>query len=179
MRWVRGPDEPVEVAGDDLEWLGRALPVAARLWKEPAFRLAMEASSRAFFAHRFGLALLWLWGGLEAMYRPGNAELTFRLSASIAAYLEQPGEARFELQRRVSKLYGERSTVAHGAADTGIVPETLESTYWLLQQTLLKVLHLGECPTKDELERGLLAGEYIPREAEGAPETPLGYNRQK
>ena len=78
------------------------------------------------------------------MFSPAKAELRFRVSANIAAFLEAPGPGRLELQKKVAKLYDSRSQAAHGGTD---LPETaLADTYALTKRVLTNVIETITCP---------------------------------
>jgi hypothetical protein len=101
------------------------------------------------------VALLAVWGALERLFSPSKQELSFRVSANIAAYLEPPGQSRLDLHRRLIKLYDARSKVAHGrrlkSADAWL------DTYALANRIVVKILSSGQVPSKEMLEAQLFA----------------------
>src|SRR5262249_37758564 len=101
------------------------------------------------------LALVSLWGALETLFFVGKGELRFRISSLIAAFLEEPGEARHKLQKRIAKLYDARSEAAHGARSPSGDTQDLLETYSLMKRVLVKILESNHVPTKEELEGSL------------------------
>lgn len=121
-----------------------------------AFGVAVDAIDGGQFVESPALSLVSMWGALEALFVPNAGEVRFRVSAMIAAYLEEPGAARAELQRQVAKLYEKRSAGAHGrpaAAADGLL-----DTFYLLRRVLLRVIEYGRVPERRELEERLFGG---------------------
>jgi hypothetical protein len=119
------------------------------------FALAVEAIDTGQFVQSTALALVSLWGALEALFSPSTSELKFRVSALIAAFLEPPGTGRATLQKEIAKLYDKRSAAAHGKPKHQ--PEDLLATFNLLRRVLIKMISSGKVPSKDDLE-GMLFG---------------------
>lgn len=99
--------------------------------------------------------LVLLFGALESLFLAGmeKGELTFRLSAYVAAYLEPPGRKRIELQEKVKRLYAARSRAAHG---TNCDPlSDLRSTEDLFRRILVKIIEEKAIPTDERLKFSL------------------------
>src|SRR3712207_1227325 len=93
-----------------LRWVKERWPVTYKLTSESSeFALAVEAVDAGQFVKNSALALVSLWGALEALFSPSTSELKFRVSSLIAAFLEPPGIGRARLQKEVAKLYDKRS----------------------------------------------------------------------
>ena len=138
----------------DLAWVTKFWLPAARLFHEnDAFRLLFEATDQAMFARHRGLALLWLWGGLEAVFSPDKAELKYRISSAIASFLEPGGVPRMNAQKAIAKLYDSRSAAAHGRADKKT--DSLQETYAIARRSVIKMLEDNRVPTHLELEAKL------------------------
>jgi hypothetical protein len=133
------------------EWpkanLSRAL---ALLRSCEELRSAVQAIDRGQFIENRALTLVSLWGALESLFLSNKTELTFRLSAMVSSYLESPGASRHELQKKVVKLYGKRSSAAHGAPEEDA--EAVFETFVLLRRVILKMMIDGEVPSKADLE---------------------------
>ena len=139
-----------------IAWVKDRWQVTHTLTSESAeFSLAVEAIDGGQFVQNSALALLSLWGALEALFSPSRSELQFRVSSLIAAYLEPPGGGRAGLQKEIAKLYDKRSAAAHGKPKHEA--EDLLSTFNLLRRVLMAIIDSGEVPSKDHLE-GLLFG---------------------
>jgi len=89
--------------------------VAHKLYgSQPAFRLLLDSLDWVQFSPNTALSLVSVWGSLEAIFAPGRGRITRRLSSGVATYLEQTGQERADLQKRVKNLYEKRSKGAHG-----------------------------------------------------------------
>jgi hypothetical protein len=133
-------------------------------WQKAGTLLANEDFYVAFTAIDFSiwnsspaLGLVALWGALERLFSKSTQELTFRVSANIAAYLEKPGRERHELFKNVKALYDHRSRAAHGDATPDIVP--YQNTFAIARRVILKVIESHHLPSKQELEAFLFGDE--------------------
>ena len=80
---VLDPNARHTITEIDVAWVSKYWLGASRLFNDNgAFSLLFEATDQCMFAKRRGLALLWLWGGLEAVFSPDKA-------GSNTAYLAQ------------------------------------------------------------------------------------------
>ena len=117
------------------------------------FNLLMQAFDQSLFARSVKLALLSLWGALEAVFSPGRNELRFRVTALIATFLEPAGENRRSLQRKLTTLYDSRSAAAHGRSESLLEP--LLETYATTKRIITKILEENRVPTPRQLENQL------------------------
>ena len=117
------------------------------------FNLLMQAFDQSLFARSVKLALLSLWGALEAVFSPGRNELRFCVTAFIATFLEPAGENRQSLQRKLTKLYDSRSAAAHGRSESLLEP--LLETYAITKCIVTKILEENRVPTPLQLENQL------------------------
>lgn len=139
---------------EDIRWLSERWQVTHKLILNSAeFSLAVEAIDSGQFIRQPALALVSLWSSLEALFSPSTAELKFRVSALIAAFLEPPGSLRHTLQKDIAKLYDKRSAAAHGKPKHN--SDDLLATFNLLRRVLLEIIEQGEVPNKDTLEAAL------------------------
>jgi len=142
----------------DLAWTAKYWLTATRLYQEnDAFRLLFEAVDQSMFARHRSLALLWLWGGLEAVFSPSKAELRYRISSAIASFLEKPGIPRMNAQKTIAKLYDSRSAAAHGREDKK--GDSLQETYALARRVVLKMIENNRVPTHVELEAKIFGAD--------------------
>lgn len=147
--------EEVEAA---LKWLGKHWGTVLHLYTSSTeFRLAVDAIEIAQYVQNSALGLVSMWGAIEAVFSPSNAELKFRVSAYLAAYLEPPGIARLERQRAIAALYDKRSAAAHGKPKHE--HEHFHQTFDLLRRALMKMIENGAVPTKEQLEDKLFVVE--------------------
>jgi hypothetical protein len=145
-----------EISAESIEWVRHNWLTAVRLAKESKeFRFAVDSLSLGQFVPNTGLIIVSLWSGLEALFSPSTTELRFRLSALIASFLEDSGEARAKRQKDISQLYDKRSAAAHGKPSHQ--KDDLLKTFELLRHVLMKMIDMGKVPSKDELE-GYLFG---------------------
>ena len=137
-----------------LEQIKQTWQITHELAKKSAeFALGVEALSTAQFQQNSALILVSLWAALEALFSPSSAELRFRVSSLIAAYLEQPGAKRAALQKDVAKLYDKRSSAAHGVPKHN--HDDVVSTMRLLRRVFIAIIEDGKVPTREELEAKL------------------------
>lgn len=148
-------------------WVSDRWQVTHKLIHESAeFSLAVEAIDSGQFVRQSALALVSLWGALEALFSPSTAELKFRVSALIAAFLEPSGTTRHALQKDIAKLYDKRSAAAHGKPKHDV--DDLLATFNLLRRVLLEIIDRGEVPSKEMLEGALFGAESSGRTANSA-----------
>lgn len=146
-----------------IDWVRERWQVTHNLMASSAeFSLAVEAIDSGQFVQSTALALVSLWGALEALFSPSTTELKFRVSSMIAAFLEAPGSSRAKRQKEIAKLYDKRSAAAHGKPSHEA--EHLLQSFNLVREVLIKIINLGHVPPKDELE-GILFGSVESGEA--------------
>jgi hypothetical protein len=150
------PEALKVVSAADLAWLKKSYVSAGELMQKAEFNTAFRALDACFWASTEQLALVSLWGALEQLFSSNNAELTFRVSATIASYLYPPGKRRFDMFKKVKGLYGERSKAAHGAKDASNT--ALSGTYTILRSVVIHMIDQKHVPTRDELE-GFIFGD--------------------
>jgi len=137
----------------ELEWLRENWYDAAALWASKDFAFALQAVDASLWNHTPALALVALWGALERLFSPSASELSFRVSANIAAFLERAGGTRHACFKKVKALYENRSKAAHGSGD----PDTNSygETFEIARRVLLRIIQDRHVPTKKELEANL------------------------
>lgn len=150
---------PLGVSGGKLteaaaSWVKQRWPVTHELSSKNAdFSLAVDAIDSGQFVQNHALTMVSLWGALEALFSPATTELKFRVSALIASFLEAPGNDRAALQRKIAKLYDKRSAAAHGKPKHQA--EDLLESFNLLRAVLMKIIDIGQVPSKESLEAAL------------------------
>jgi hypothetical protein len=145
--------EPVNREGmaAKLEWVQANWTKAEALYRQSQeFRIAADALSAGQFVRNDALALISLWGALEALFSPSTTELKFRVSALMAAYLEAPGRCRLAKQKEIAALYDKRSAAAHGKPRHS--SDDLLNTFNLTRSVLLRVIRDEAVPSKQKLE---------------------------
>ena len=138
---------------EKLEWLKHTWLDGGHLMNESKFNDAFQAINSAGAMPTPAVALLAVWGALEHLFSPAKQELRFRVCANIASYLEQPGQGRLDLYRKLMKLYDARSGAAHGPNLKS--PDAWPETYNIANRILMKMLALGRLPSQQDLERQL------------------------
>ena len=146
------------VAETDAAWVAKYWIQASALCQtSDSFQLLLEAVDQSIFARHRGLALLWLWGGLEAIFSPDKAELRYRISSAIASFLEPAGISRMNAQKVISRLYDSRSAAAHGREDKKM--DSLQETYTIARRAVMKMIEDNRVPTHAELEARLFGAD--------------------
>lgn len=121
----------------------------------PEFEFALETFDNAQLIPNTAMMLVSIWGALEAIFASANAELRFRVSANIAAFLAPRGPSRLEKQREVMKLYDARSSAAHGNPKHG--PEEVLQSFQLLRHAIIRMVENKAVPSKKRLEELLFS----------------------
>lgn len=121
--------------------------------QSPEFDLALDTFDNAQCIPNSAMMLVSLWGALEAIFAPHKAELVFRVSSQLAAFLEPRGVRRLDKQREIVKLYNLRSAAAHGFPKHG--GEDLVKTFELLRMAIIRMIERKEVPNKEKLEQML------------------------
>jgi hypothetical protein len=133
-----------------LDWLKAHWQRAGALFSNEDFNAAFVEFDFSTRSPSLPLGLVALWGALERLFATSEQELSFRVSANIAAYLEPPSAGRYDLFKKVRKLYDHRSRAAHGNPKYDIVP--FQETYAIARRALIKIIESHHLPTKAELE---------------------------
>jgi hypothetical protein len=151
-------DEVSRLKAGNLSWVKSVWPRTAELLRTcRPLNMALRAADICTARGRPASALLTAWGALEELFAPSRAELRFRVSAHIAAYLEPIGPKRLELFRTVADLYNARSKAAHTAQDADIA--ALVQSFVILRNTLIRMIDEGAVPTQADLEKRLFCGD--------------------
>ncbi len=153
-----GEEEIARLSVETLSWIKDVWPRTAELLRTcRPLNLALRAADACTVRGRPASALLTVWGALEELFAPSRAELRFRVSAHIAAYLEPAGPKRLETFETVANLYNARSKAAHTAQDAEL--GALVQSFILLRNALIKMVDEGAVPTQSDLERWLFCGD--------------------
>ncbi|MGA9453369.1 MAG: hypothetical protein WBW41_18740 [Verrucomicrobiia bacterium] len=151
-RKVQAEDALSDLALEDLAWVAQNWKRAALLFhRDRNFAQAFQAFDNSTIISSPALGLLTLWSALEHLFAPSKQELRFRVSALIACYLTEPGEDRMQVQKKLAKLYDERSQAAHTADE--VEAEAASETFAIMRQVLLKIISEDRVPSRDFLEK--------------------------
>jgi len=144
----------------DAAWTAKYWMEASKLFQENStFQILFEATDQSMFARHRNLALLWLWGGLEAIFSSDKTELKYRISSAIASFLEPAGIPRMNAQKAIAKLYDSRSAAAHGREDKR--KDSLQQTYDIARRAVVKIIEDNRVPTHMELEAKLFGADPL------------------
>ncbi len=137
----------------ELEWLRDNWYEAAVLLSKEDFNFAVQAVDFSIWNHTAALALVAVWGAIERLFSPSNQELSFRVAANIASFLEPAGRERYACFKKVKALYDSRSKAAHGAGEADMMPYA--ESYAIARRVILKMIETRHVPNKKELEANL------------------------
>lgn len=155
---LAGDHNLARLKSDDLSWVKAVWPRTADLMRICSpLNMALRAADACTVQGRRASALLTAWGALEELFAPSRAELRFRVSAHIAAFLEPIGPKRLELFKTVAGLYNARSKAAHTAQDADVVP--LIQTFVILRNALIRMIDEGAVPSQSDFESLLFCGD--------------------
>ena len=145
----------------ELEWLRANWQESSTLLANEQFSNAFQAVDQSIWGRSPALALVAVWGGLEQLFSSSNQELSFRVSANIAAYLEPPGRERYKCFKKIRALYDHRSKAAHGDTRTNSTDSShYVESFGVARRVFLKMVETRHVPEKRELE-GRLFGDEI------------------
>lgn len=154
----RGDGKLSRIKASDLEWVRAIWPRVSELLRTtPTLNLALRAADACTVRGRPASALLTVWGALEELFAPSRAEIRFRVSAHIAAYLEPVGPKRLALFKTVAELYNARSKAAHSAQDVEI--GTLLQSFVILRNSLIRMIDDGVVPAQSDFEKLMFCGD--------------------
>ena len=151
-RRVHAENSLPDLSLEDLAWISKNWKSAAQLFhRDRNFALAFQAFDNSTTISSPALGLLTLWSALEHLFAPSKQELRFRVTALIACYLTEAGEERLQMQKKLAKLYDQRSQAAH-TAET-IEAEAASESFAVMQLVLLKIISENRVPSRDFLEK--------------------------
>lgn len=123
----------------------------ATLMEIEHFNRAYQTMDSALLAHSSGAAMVMIWAALETLFRPGQHQLTKRLSKAIATHIEAPGRKREALQQRAAKLYEIRGSSVHNSLEA--TRTALAETAELARLSFIRCMEQGAVPDCDALLR--------------------------
>lgn len=124
------------------------LPGAA-LMEIEHFNRAYRTMDSAPLAHSSGAAIVMIWAAIETLFRPGQNQLTKRLSKAIATHLELPGRKREALQQHAARLYEQRGSSIHNSQEA--TATALAETAKLARLAFIKCMKEEAVPDCDAL----------------------------
>lgn len=159
-RWW--PIADTRIGADEAAWVGKSLVTTLKLRADRKFHFALESFDGSYEETDPRMAAAKVWGGIEGLFGI-SSELRFRLALYVAAVLCPPGPERLELNKKMRRLYDERSKVVHGAdVEPAALTQHVLASQEILGGLLRDAIMLGRMRTIDEVEARLLQG------AEGA-----------
>lgn len=151
-------DQRSRLKAEDLGWVKTVWPRTAELLRTYSpLNVALRAADACTVKGSPVSALLMAWDALEELFATSRAELRFRVSAHIAAYLEPVGPKRLELFKTVAELYNARSKAAHSAKEAEI--GALVHSFVILRNALIRMIDTGRVPTQADFEKILFCGD--------------------
>jgi hypothetical protein len=141
----------------DLNWIFDNLSVFTLLNQTlPAYNLAVDSLCQHNHQGNLRMAAAMLWSGTEALFGI-KGELTYRLAAYIAAFLENASPERHDLFRTVKEEYNVRSRIVHGdLSDQERICQHIVVTRKILSRLICKITERQGIPSIEEIDRLLL-----------------------
>jgi hypothetical protein len=142
----------IEIEIVDIEWVRKHIDSFQDLTHEARFMHAITAFNEHPHHANVRMSCVSLWSGIESIFSI-DAELRFRISAYVAAYLRERGNGRLNLYKRMKKLYDLRSKAVHGGklSDDDIADHVKEVRE-ILAECLVKIVQNGSIPSQDVLD---------------------------
>lgn len=157
-RLYSDPRETLSSIGNaELEWVRQNWYDGALLLNNEDFSFAFQAVDFSIWNSNPALALVSVWGALERLFSSSHQELSFRVSANIAAYLDDPGRERYKCFKHVKSLYDHHSKAAHGDGKSEAVPYV--DSFAIARRVLLRMIEAKHVPNKKELEARIFGDE--------------------
>jgi len=139
------------------EWVRQHWQEGVLLLRNEDFSMAFQAVDFSIWNSSPALALVSVWGALERLFSPSHQELSFRVSANIAAYLEAPGRERYQCFKHVKSLYDHRSKAAHGDGKSEAMPYV--ESFAIARRVLTRMIETRHVPNKEEIEARMFGDE--------------------
>jgi hypothetical protein len=146
--------EVKELTTEVLDWIKDSLRNAIELLKNEQYKILIDAFDYAQYNMKSSTSMIAIWGALEQIFSPNPGEIRYRVGLSLSSYLEEAGEARYSLYKKVLKLYDKRSKAAH--KNSSLLMEDLVDSFYILDRVILKITENKAVPTQEELEKKLL-----------------------
>lgn len=140
-----------------LDWIKENLSGAINLYKKEQYKTLLHAFDYAQYNELTSTSMISIWGALEQVFSANAGELRYRVSISLATYIEEIGQKRYDLYKKIQKLYDERSNAAHRNAK--IKMEDLLESFYILSQIIIKITERKTIPDQETLEKMILAPE--------------------
>ena len=139
-----------ETQDDGLEWIVSNIENGAVLMQEEGFSLAFKTLDQAWFAESHGSIMVLLWSAIEALFRPGDRDITKTLARMIATYLTDDPRVRDRRFQEIKDLYKVRSEMVHAARAPA--EEPINAIAKIARQVFIRTIELGEVPDSDLLQ---------------------------
>lgn len=138
-----------QISAETLDWVNRYYRQGAAMMADTGFSAAFLSLDAARSATNPAAAKLLTWAAMEALFRPGRSQISHRLCASIAAFLETGRSKQDRLYQRARKLYEARGETSHAARspEIGSIAEALT----LARRSFKRAIECGEPPRIEEL----------------------------
>lgn len=147
--YIHLPHYTYHIKKKDIEWLSKYYSKAYSLLDNDAFSTAVHSLATYHWHSMPRVQLSILWAGIESLFDI-HSEISFRLSLSIAKFLEPSNSAKnIVVYKKVKNLYNYRSKAVHGAPSQPS-RETVLATIGLLNLLIKKCITTGALPPKTE-----------------------------
>jgi hypothetical protein len=144
--------EPVEIAGDQLDWAKEHQESFNRLISVPEFNAAMRCFGNSHYLFEADMRIMLLWAGIEGLLSV-EAELSRRVALYAALMFKGSADEKATYFKEVRKAYGVRSRAVHGGkADEAKLQEGYRAASLILSRLLARCVELGRVPKADELD---------------------------
>lgn len=151
-----GNSKPSTIEQFDIDWIAKFYAVTNRLAHENrAFRFALESAYDWRFAKEPRSAVARLWSGIEAVINV-DAELTFRLSLSVACLLKERGQKRRIAFKSIKELYGLRSRIVHGSeVKEDQLVRAVRDSFLVLRDLLVLSIERGSAISRADIDTAI------------------------
>lgn len=143
-------DQSSEMQQNGLEWIVRNIENGAVMMQGEGFALALKTLDQAWFAESRGSIMVLLWSAIEALFRPGDRDITKTLARMIATYLTDDARVRDRRFQEIKDLYKVRGEMVHAARAPA--EALIDATAKIARQVFIRAIELGEVPDPERLQ---------------------------
>jgi hypothetical protein len=134
-----------ELSGDDIAWLSRALPTAARLYRDDCFMRAFTVFDESLWSGRTEVGTVLLWTAMEILFDLSAAQhKTKALCSALSAHVAADEADRDRAYNMIRELYEKRGRVVHSGRT--VEKQDYAQSFALARAAFVKVLDTEQLP---------------------------------
>jgi hypothetical protein len=140
---------PPTVAASTLRWISDHYKTGADMMDDGGFNLAFRSLDESHSATALASSMLLIWSALEALFRPGRGQITHRLCAAIATFLNKVPSDRDAEYAKAKRLYESRGSITHAATPPEF--KDVADSFFLARRCFILAIERHSVPAIDAL----------------------------